>query len=179
MSNLALSLGFKTMTDDTEIRKDLFAWFGSAAYTAQCFEIELCILLLLLHRLKDPGLTSQELNRINIKLSKKTLGALLRDMRSQLDIHPEFETMLNDYLNKRNYLMHHFFFDHAQNLLSINGCQRMIEELKAMYFTLKEADTIAQKMSTNVRKHLGISEEEVYAWAEAHVREFTNTYHET
>ncbi len=157
------------MTEESELRKEVFAWFGGAAYAAQCFEYELCILILLHHRLTNPNLTIDELDHIDLKLSRKTLGALLRELKSYLVIRPEFEKMLNEYLDKRNFLMHHFFSEHAHNLQSPAGCQKMIKELQATYNSLKEADAIAQEMSRNVRKHLGISEQEVEAWIQAHM----------
>jgi len=40
--------------NDTELRKEMFAWYGAAMYSAQLFEVELVILLLALKRLRDP-----------------------------------------------------------------------------------------------------------------------------
>jgi hypothetical protein len=162
------------MTDKSELRKEVFAWFGSAAYAAQCFEVELCILFLLTHRLNNPELTPEQMDRIDTKLSGKTLGTLLSDLRKHLVIHPDFQTILDSYLTKRNYLMHHFFFDHGKDLLSREGCNKMIEELTALHASLKEADEIVQTMSQNVRKHLGISESEIQSLTEAHIKKFTD-----
>jgi len=162
------------MTDDSGIRKDVFAWFGAAAYAAQCFEVELCILLLLVRRLKNPSATPQELDELNDRLSKKTLGALLRKLGKHLEIHPDFKAMLDGYLDKRNYLMHHFFSDHSTYLLTRNGCQKMIDELKEYHTALKEADSIAQTMSKNMRKHLGISEDDIQALVQTKLHGFVD-----
>ncbi len=162
------------MNDESEVRKDVFAWFGSTAYAAQCFEVELCILLLLVRRLNEPSITPEELEIVDTKLSRGTLGTLLRELKKHLVIHPDFQKMLDGYLDKRNFLMHYFFFDHAGDLLAPDGCKKMIEQLKDHYASLKEADAIAQSMSRNMRKHLGISEEEVQALTEANIRNFLN-----
>ena len=162
------------MMNKSEFRKEVFAWFGSAAYAAQCFEVELCILILLTHRLRTPQLTPEQLGEIDIKLSKNTLGGLLSELKKHLIIHPDFKTMLDGYLSKRNYLMHQFFFHHGGDLLSRKGCEKMIEELKNLYSSLKEADEIAQTMSRNVRKHLGISEANIQVLTEKHIKKFAD-----
>lgn len=162
------------MNTDPEIRKDVFTWFGGAAYAVQCFEVELCTLLLLVRRLKNPSTTPQQLEDLDTKLSKKTLGRLLLELGKHLTVHPDFQAMLNSYLDRRNYLMHRFFFDHALDLLSSTGCQMMVSELRDIHASLKEADQIAQAMSANVRKKLGISEDQILALVSAELQRFTN-----
>ncbi|MFY9270466.1 MAG: hypothetical protein WAO55_12060 [Candidatus Manganitrophaceae bacterium] len=162
------------MMDGSELRKEVFAWFGGAAYAAQRFEVELCILLLLTHRLKNPSLTPEQMDHIDTKLSKKTLGILLSELKKHTVIHPNFQMILDSYLARRNYLMHHFFFDHGQDLLSRDGCDKMTEELKGIYALLKEADEMAKTMSRNVRKYFGISETEIQLLTKAHLKEFSD-----
>jgi hypothetical protein len=162
------------MNADPEIRKEVFAWFGGAGYAAQCFEVELCTLLLLVRRLKDPSATRQHLEDLDTKLSKRNLGTLLRELAKHLTIRPDFQAMLDGYLDRRNYLMHRFFFDHASDLLSAAGCQKMISELKGIHASLNEADQIAQAMSANIRKALGMSEDQVQALVSTELHWMTN-----
>jgi hypothetical protein len=70
--------------------------------------------------------------------------------------------------------MHHFFSDHSADLLTREGCQRMIDELKDHYASLKEADSIAQTISRILRKDLGISEDEIQALVDAELHSFVN-----
>jgi hypothetical protein len=146
---------------EVDLRKEVFAWFGSSAYAAQCLEMELLILLLCVERLRTPSLTGEELEEIDCKLSKRTLGQLLGELRSRLVLHPDFERLLNSYLARRNYLAHRFFSHNATKLLSRSGCEEMITELMRIYSTMREADDVVKTMSANVRNHLGISEEEI------------------
>jgi len=163
------------MTVDSEVKKDVFAWFGSAAYAAQCLEVELCNLHILLYRLRNPSVSPDNIEHIDMRLSKKTLGTLLRELGKHFEIHPEFQALLDDYLSKRNYLMHHFFFNHARNLLSRDGCVSMVDELRDIHSSLKEADAIVQTMSRKMMKHLGISEEEAQAWIEEKLKKLGDT----
>ena len=162
------------MSAHRKTRKEVFAWFGGAVYAAQCFEVELCILLLIVRRLQAPSCTEQELEELDSKLSKKTMGALLRELGKHLTIHPDFQAMLDAYVDRRNYLMHHFFSDHSADLLTKRGCLNLIKELQDHYSTLKEADEIAQAMSKHMRKQLGIPEAELQALVDAELHRLSD-----
>ena len=151
---------------DAEGRKELFAWFGGAAYHAQCFEVELHTLLIFIHRLKNPTMTPDGVEHIDTRLSKKNLGFLIQELKRTGEMHPDFEALLDEYREKRNYLMHRFFFENSYKLLSKEGCEAMVEELQAIADSLREADEIAKLMSKNVREHLGLNEQ----WVEEYVR---------
>ncbi len=147
--------------DDAMLRKEVFAWYGAAAYSAQCFEVELIILLLLVHRIHEPRCTPQELDRIDLHLSKHSLGQLLKELKAHFWMHPDFESLLDEYRRRRNYLAHRFFYENATKLSSRAGCDAMISELRAIYATMKEAHEVAKAMSARARNFLGISEEQV------------------
>lgn len=149
------------MTDDVEHRKEVFAWFGGAAYHAQCFEVELQSLLLLTYRLNHPTASVTDLDGVDMSLSRKNLGSLLRELAKHFTLHPEFSNLLNTYCDKRNYLMHRFFFDNAGKLLSSPGCEVMVTELKQLSEVFREADAIAQEMSKRMRALAGWSEEQI------------------
>ncbi len=155
------------MTDDEQRRKDVFAWFGAAAYHAQCFEVELQILLILTHRLEHPDATPDELEDFDVRLSRRTLGRLLRDLRERFTLHPDFDALLDGYRVKRNYLMHEYFFTNAKELLTAEGCGAMVTELRALADSLREADAIARALSKRMRRILGISEADVLALVRA------------
>ena len=148
------------MNQDEEIRKDVFAWFGSAAYAAQLFEVELVTLLIGQARLADPNYSIEKLNDLDNLLSKKTLGQLLHEVKKHFTVSTEFEEILMEYRDKRNYLAHHFFSKNGEKLLSISGCKEMAIELQEIYGSLREADQIVTKMSENVRTASGINEED-------------------
>jgi hypothetical protein len=150
--------GAAPMTDE-ELRKEVFAWYGSVAYSAQCFEIELGILLSAHNRLISPTSTPEELDELFAKtLLRKTLGQLMQEIRKRFEIHPDFEALLAMYLEKRNYIAHRFFFENARKLLSAEGCKQLIDELQSLYATFREADEISKVMSKNLRLASGVDE---------------------
>jgi hypothetical protein len=147
--------------NDVESRKEVCAHFGSAAYYAQCFEAELVILLLCLNRLQQPSLSRRELDDLDDQLSKQNLGRLLNELKRHLLLSSEFEALLRDYIAKRNYLMHRFFLENSTKLLSRTGCGELIAELQGVAAQLREADQVAQAMSSKARAMAGISEEQM------------------
>ncbi len=149
--------------DDVARRKEVFAWFGGATYHAQCFEVELQSLLFLTYRLDHPSAPTSALDDVDLRLSKQNLGCLLRKLAKHFTLRPEFSDLLNTYREKRNYLMHRFFFDNAFNLPSAAGCDLMVKELRNLARTFREADAIAQVMSKHLRKLAGWSEDHVEA----------------
>jgi len=145
--------------DDIEARKELFAWYGAAMYAAQLFEVELVILLLALKRLREPETEPHEYDRLDSLLSKKTLGALLKELKKHCEIAQEFEDLLIGYRDSRNYLAHEFFYKNANAMRTRKGVETITSELQHIERQLREADMIATKMSENVRKASGIDEE--------------------
>ena len=158
------------MLDDVERRKEVFAWFGGAAYHAQCFEVELQSLLLLTHRLNNPDAPVSELDDVDLRLSRKNLGTLLRELGMQFQLHPEFDGLLSTYRDRRNYLMHRFFFENARKLLNTPGCEAMIDELRGLSQAFQEVDAIAQEMSKRLRALAGWSKGQFDALVQAALR---------
>ena len=69
--------------------------------------------------------------------------------------------------------MHRFFAKNSINLASMEGCESMIDELSELYNSFQEADKIAQTMSKNIRKALGLSEEAVQEYVRSTIRKET------
>ncbi len=154
-------------------RKEVFAWFGAAAYQAQCFEVELGILLLFMQRAQNPKVTLAEVEALDARLTESNLAFLLRELKKGMWLHPEFEGLLDQYRKKRNYLMHRFFSAHSFDFATEAGCTKMIAELRELHATLKEADEIAQTMSKKTRQHLNWSEEKLEAFYRATLKRET------
>lgn len=150
--------------DDSEIRKELFAWYGAAMYAAQLFEVELVTLLLCVQRLADSEVTLEKLDKMDDALSRKTLGTLLNELKKRTSLHPDFERLLSSYRDKRNYLAHRFFFENEQKMSNLEGFEELTKELQDIEHQLREADAIAMKMSENVRRAVGVSEHELQAY---------------
>lgn len=97
--------------------------------------------------------------RLDEVLSRKTLGQLLAELKKYVTVSNDFEQHFDQCRGKRNYLTHHFFWAHAEDMLSREGCEKMINELKSLSDLFREADMNAQRMSKELRKIVGWPEE--------------------
>ena len=84
----------------------------------------------------------------------------------------EFEDLLTEYRDSRNYLAHEFFYKKAKEMMTREGVDTITAELQDIERQLREADLIATKMSENVRIASGIDEEAF----QDHVRKVMRTW---
>lgn len=151
-----------------EENREVFARFGLAAYHAQCLEYELIGLLLLIQRANMKVIDLEALLSTEQSLSKRTLGQLMSQVKSKINLDSKYEEMLTAALEKRNYLMHHFFNRHAYNIPVESGKTLMIEELDEISFSLDSCDKMIQIITAMFAKVCGITDEAVQAVLEEH-----------
>jgi hypothetical protein len=70
-----------------------------------------------------------DLSSLELAAQKKTLGGLLRELRSKVNPAEPVEEMLNKALDQRNFLTHHFFRERQEKTASAEGVFRMTKEL--------------------------------------------------
>jgi uncharacterized protein YutE (UPF0331/DUF86 family) len=156
--------------NDEEVRKEMFAWYGAAMYAAQLFEVELVTLLLALKKLRDPETDQSDYDDLDILLSRKTLGALLKELEKHCFLEPEFKDLLTGYRDQRNFLAHEFFYTSANEMRSRQGFEKLTIELQDLENQFRVADQIAMKMSENIRKANGVNEEEFQVYVESQLK---------
>jgi hypothetical protein len=103
---------------DHEVR-DVFAHFGVVAYYLQVLEVNV-VQYLVGQRMSDvqPGLPT-DLDRFFVHGRTKTLGQLPRMLDShETDLPEDLRRALNEALNRRTYLTHHFFWNLAHDFMS-------------------------------------------------------------
>ncbi|MFC1977590.1 hypothetical protein ACFLWS_04930 [Chloroflexota bacterium] len=71
---------------------------------------------------------------------KKTLGKLILEMRKTTSMSPNLESTLMEALKKRNWLVHHYFWDRARHFLTVQGRELMINELQDTANFLDQVD---------------------------------------
>lgn len=147
------------MSNPSGNHKDVFAHFGLAAYHAQCFEMELKNIFLLLIRVNNRSLLIPLLEQCEAVLDKQTLGTLVRDIRKVVSFGDGCVVAIESALTNRNRLMHGFYERHATNLLSKTGRDTMIHELETYSTSFEIADTVARSVSGAIGKSLGITDE--------------------
>jgi len=131
----------------------VFACFGSAAQHAQHFEAALGEFLLDYNKLSKRAITPQEFEALDQKLQKRTLGTLLREFSKYVTIgDPKVAGFLEMALEKRNFLMHHFFREREGRLRLKKDRMALLSELVGIDRILEEAATIIRGMRIAVSR---------------------------
>ena len=156
---MTCSMKLEVPPPDYDNPKEVWAFFGLAAYSANLIEQSLVNLAAVL-RLPAVGLVPQDMfERTFQELDKKTLGQLLRAAREIADIPDDLDGLLRDALDKRNSLIHSFFWYHREELLSETGCHEMINELREMIASFVEVDRRLEEVYLPLWEKHGVDEE--------------------
>jgi hypothetical protein len=151
--------------------KEVFTYFGLASYQAQCVERQLAVLLATAFGPGIRNVTSSEYDELLEGLFKKTLGTLIRTLQESAELSKDFEQILHRALKKRNWLMHHFFWDRAGHFALKKGRQHMIEELQEIADELGLLDTMLIAIGRAWSASIGLTDEKIDAELRAVISE--------
>ena len=141
--------------------KELYAFYGLAAYSAQLLEQGITNLLVGLRILNLSSPTHGDVTNYFDHASKKTMGALLNAVRKVTPFDPDIDDELQKALIRRNYLIHTFFVEHDKDLLSESGRRQMIDELIEIIKEFKEVDPKVDELWLSIWKKYGWTEERI------------------
>lgn len=163
---------------ETQVRQ-VFAYFGRAAYAASCVEHGLTIALM------QAELMSQVIGRARRQRTGPTraqweamfddymakhdllpLGTLISRFRSVVKAGPDLDALLDETLRRRNYLAHGFFREKAVDFAHSAGRVEMIEELDRDHDLFTRTDHAVQAAVAHVIPKLGIDPEKQRAQIE-------------
>lgn len=139
--------------------KEVFAFFGLAAYHGQVLEQELIIFAVMLHLSGRTRVTRTDVEALFETFEARTLGRLLREARSLTTIPPDLEGKLTDALGQRNDLVHRFFARRSEDFISDAGRVEMIEELRKATLLFEEVDAAVTAIREPLSQRLGISQD--------------------
>ncbi len=153
------------MSPEEEEVREVYARFGLAAYGAQCLEQELIGALIYLDLLpkKRGNLETKEWEALfdsyTEEQSKRTLGKMISILEDITAIPPNLSESLSYALEKRNWLIHHYFRDRVIYFNSSEGRARMIAELDEITEIFRYADSLLEELFKPVRMKYGITDE--------------------
>ena len=112
----------------------VLTWFGAAAAAAQAFETSLATFTIVMRLSEVSGLVPYDLAGNPFQsVEKKTLGQVLSQARRLVSFHESLDESLQEAVNTRNHLFHHFFAANGSKMESETGRAVLVEELqKAM-----------------------------------------------
>jgi hypothetical protein len=131
----------------------VFACFGSAAQRAQHFELAFAEFLLDYNRITKRAVTLHDLETLDQRLRKRTLGTLLREFSKYVTIQDsKVVDFLETALEKRNFLMHHFFREREGKLRLQTDRMDLLSELTGIDHLLENAGTLIRAMRIAVSR---------------------------
>lgn len=139
---------------------ELYAEFGITAEKAQVLEVEagnvaLSFVALFVDTSRIGPEEREFFRQLVDDVNGKTLGALLRSIKSWANFDEALLTIVDEALERRNYLAHRFFPSHNFAIFSEAGRQVMIEELKTIQGTLDRAHSALSAVSALLVKMAG------------------------
>ena len=156
------------MNDYPDDLRELYFEFGRTAEVAQVMEVEAGNLALAFVSLAfDPSKITEEDRRffkaIIDDVNRRTFGNLLKEIRKIGSVSEGIEKIINEALEKRNYLVHKFFRSHNVQINSEEGRKKMRAELNEIYESLSKAHATLLGMTNTLNQVFdrpNISEEE-------------------
>jgi len=146
---------------DYDDPKELYAFFGLASYNVQLLEQGITNLLVGLRITRRETPTWDEVSKLYDTADRKTLGQMLSSVRQLSPFDPKLENRIDEALKKRNYLMHCFFVEHAEDLLSEPGKRKMIDELRKTIVSLKRVDSEVDDLWLSIWRKYGFTKERI------------------
>lgn len=156
-------------------QKEVYAFFGLASYNSQCLEKGLVNFAMAYKALDESSLTQQEWLSLYDGLNSKTFGALLRSVKSRIDIPEVIHLHLDKSLKKRNWLAHDFFYDKAMYFSDNDGMKSMISELQELIYLFQVTDRLIDTIYMKVWASFGVTEEWIEKEIEAQLKEYRNS----
>lgn len=138
----------------------LYAEFGITAEKAQVLEFEagnvaLSFVTLFVDTKRIGPEESEFFRSLMEDVNRQTLGALLRSIKRMANFDDSLLTIVDEALERRNYLAHRFFPSHNYAIFDEAGRRAMIAELKAIQAKLDRAHQALCAISSLLNKMAG------------------------
>ena len=139
---------------------ELYAEYGITAEKAQVLEVEagnvaLAFLALFVNTDRISPEEREMYRGIVDDVNRKTLGALLKSIRTLARFDDALLKIVDEALERRNYLAHRFFPTHNFAIFSDAGRQEMIAELRDIQMKLDRAHAALSAISSALLKFRG------------------------
>lgn len=146
--------------DLAEDQRQLYAEFGIAAEKAQILEMEagnvaLAFIALFVGTDHITPEKRELFRGLVHDVNSKTLGALLRSIKAMAKFDDSLLKIVDDALERRNYLAHRFFPSHNYAIFDEAGRQTMISELQEIQATLDRAHRALSAVSSLLAQMAG------------------------
>ncbi|MBY8884999.1 hypothetical protein K7472_09095 [Streptomyces sp. PTM05] len=144
--------------DNGTDEKTAYALFGLAVYRANCLEHSLVNILAAAKLITAREQGEQLIRDPWTQGFKNMMGKLIKRAEVHTGAHPEVVADLARSLERRNFLVHHFWRERIQDMATEAGRVRMCADLKADCRLLTQADEqLSEKIVTPILERLGVT----------------------
>jgi hypothetical protein len=154
------------MDDENEQVKEVYARFGLAVYFAQVLEHGIVNALLVVdlipsrrHLAPSKDQWAAEVDAFTGHHFEDTMGRLINNLRSVTTLDADLESILRKALGRRNWLVHDYFRERAEEFISDIGRQEMLKEIDECRELLQLADASLDAIVRPLRTTQGITDE--------------------
>lgn len=148
------------MDYDEEQVREVYAHFGLAMYLAQVLEHGVVNALVILRLPAKAKMTRQDIDEFMEGRFQKTLGALLRQQRSEIGSIPgELDSVLRKALRERDFLAHHYFRERSERFVLRDGREQMLQELQGYQKLFEDAEGLLSQALAPFRIRYGVTDE--------------------
>lgn len=144
-------------TISTELIKELFATFGLAYYISENLHRGLSIFYALSSFENMHDMTIPRYEEKLVEVFSLPLGIVIGKVKPV--IPRDLQIRLDEALEKRNYLAHHFWFESANNMQSASGINAMLLDLNQIREMLDELDSEIYQLATQRLTEFGVTAE--------------------
>ena len=132
--------------------KELFEYLGRALYECQRLEVTIAFIIPDIHLLtgsiqgNDLLERLQEFQKILDSRRKRCLGKLLEELRKLANLDDESKRLLSEALEKRNEIVHRFFYNHWVAMITPIGRDVILDDLKQSIELIYAAYKLSEKI---------------------------------
>jgi hypothetical protein len=145
--------------------KEVYAYFGLAIYQAQVLEHGIVNALVYCDLIPNKAKTVKSKEEWAALFDtfmdghfEKTLGKMIRTLKTTFPITAELESTLAESLKLRNFLAHHYFKDRIHLFLSHEGREQMIGELSRAHEQFENTDSELEILIKPIREKHGFTD---------------------
>jgi hypothetical protein len=142
---------------DDDLIREMYARFGLAYYQSECLHRGLCMVF------AWTGLPSRDLitrPRVEERLAQ-AFSLTLGDVATKLEgvLPAELAGEIRTAVATRNFIAHHFWFERAHLMFSVNKVRQLISELDEYVELFDRLDARVSEWSEPTRQRLGLTDE--------------------
>ena len=158
-------------TPDYDDPKEMYAFFGLAAFCAGLLEQSLLNLYAAARAAQLVPVQDVQTAELFDEADSKTLGRLFAGVKERLRVKDSTRRTLEEAARRRNYLIHHFFREHAITQMEPGAKRKMIDELRELALLFRSADEIADPLWRRAWDLLGVTRAQLDAQLDTIKRE--------